>query len=77
MKEFVHRADKREQIQTIGPASPYVAKVKDIYRKILYLKSSDYEALIRMKDKLEQYIEINTGFKTMRIQFDFNPMNVF
>ena len=77
LKEFVHRADKRDQIQTIGPASPYVTKVKDIYRRVLYLKSGDYEALTQMKDKLEQYIEINTGFKTMRIQFDFNPMNVF
>ena len=77
LKEFAHRADKKGQIQTIGPASPYVAKVKDVYRRILYLKSSDYDALIQIKDKLEQYIEINTGFKSMRIQFDFNPMNVF
>ena len=77
LKEFAHRMDKRKQIQTIGPASPYVSKVKDVYRRILYLKSDDYNALIQIKDKLEQYIEINTGFKTMRIQFDFNPMNVF
>ena len=77
LKEFAHRADKKGQIHTIGPASPYVAKVKDVYRRILYLKSSDYDALIQIKDKLEQYIEINTGFKSMRIQFDFNPMNIF
>ena len=77
LKKFAHRMDKRKQIQTIGPASPYVSKVKDVYRRILYLKSDDYNALIQIKDKLEQYIEINTGFKTMRIQFDFNPMNVF
>jgi len=25
---------------------------------------------------MEQYIEINSGFQKMRIQFDFNPMNL-
>ena len=29
------------------------------------------------QDKLEQYIEVNAGFKKLRIQFDFNPMNIF
>ena len=66
-----------QQIAIIGPASPYVGKVNDVYRRVLYLKHADYEALTHMKDKLEQYIEINSGFAKLRIQFDFNPMNIF
>lgn len=61
----------------IGPASPYVAKVSDVYRRVLYLKGRDNRLLIEVKNRMEKYIEINKGFQTMRIQFDFNPMNVF
>lgn len=40
--------------------------------KFLYLKQESYEILIEMKDKMEQYIELNRGFAKMRIQFDFD-----
>lgn len=77
LKGFAQRFGVSGQITVIGPASPYVGKVNDVYRRILYLKSRKYDMLIKAKDKLEQYIEINTGFKDIRIQFDFNPMNLF
>ena len=77
LKEFARRVDKQHLLQIIGPTSPYVAKVKDVYRRVIYLKSRDYRFLIQTKDRLEQYIEINVGFQSMRIQFDFNPMNIF
>ena len=32
---------------------------------------------MRIKNGLEQYIEVNPGYRKMRIQFDFNPMHVF
>ncbi len=54
-----------------------MGKVNDVYRRVLYLKGADYKLLIEVKNRMEQYIEINEGFKTMRIQFDFNPMNIF
>ena len=60
----------------IGPAAPYVSKVNDQYRQIIYVKSEDYELLVRTKDLLEQYIDMNRGFDQLRIQFDFNPSNI-
>lgn len=77
LKDFANRVDKRGILQLIGPASPYVAKVSDVYRRVLYLKGPDYGLLVEVKNRMEKYIEINKGFQTMRIQFDFNPMNVF
>lgn len=77
LKDFAVRADKNNVLTVIGPASPFVGKVNDVYRKIIYLKSPKYDMLIKIKNLLEQYIEVNSGFKTLRIQFDFNPMNVF
>ena len=76
LKKYAEHVGKKE-VKVIGPASPYVGKLNDIYRRVIYLKHSDYELLIRMKDKLEQYIEVNAGFRNLRIQFDFNPMNLF
>ena len=67
----------RNKVHVIGPASPYVGKVNDVYRRVIYIKHPEYEMLTEMKDKLEQYIELNNGFKKLRIQFDFNPMNIF
>lgn len=77
LKKYAIRVMDEETCQVIGPASPYVGKVNDVYRKVLYLKSEEYQVLIRIKDHMERYIEINRGFANMRIQFDFNPMNVF
>ena len=64
-------------MEIIGPASPGIGKINDVYRKVLYLKSERYDTLVKIKNRLEQYIEVNSGFNTIRIQFDFNPMNVF
>lgn len=76
MKSYAERMN-RNQVRIIGPASPYVGKVNDVYRRVIYLKHARYEAMIDLKNKLEQYIEINSGFRKVRVQFDFNPMNVF
>lgn len=77
LKEYALRLPKKEKVEVIGPASPGIGKINDIYRKVLYLKAQRYDTLVKMKNRLEQYIEINDGFNTMRIQFDFNPMQVF
>jgi len=76
LKKYAERVNRSRAI-IIGPATPYVGKVNDVYRKIIYIKHGKYEVLTNMKDKLEEYIELNSGFQKLRIQFDFNPMNIF
>ena len=76
LKNYAERVN-RHRAGIIGPASPYVGRVNDVYRKVLYFKHARYDALTDVKDKLEQYIEVNSGFDKLRIQFDFNPMNIF
>ncbi len=77
LREFVVRIDRNRRLQIVGPASPYVAKVSDLYRRVLYLKGREGRLLVEVKNRMERYIEMNQGFQNMRIQFDFNPMNVF
>lgn len=76
LKTYAERVNK-SQVRIIGPTSPYVGKLNDVYRRVIYLKHKDYDALTSIKNKLEQYIEVNSGFAKLRIQFDFNPMNIF
>ena len=76
LKEYVLRIKGKAPLEVIGPAGPGVDKIKDIYRRVIYIKAPEYRTLIRVKDLMEQYIEINSGFAKLRIQFDFNPMNL-
>jgi len=76
IKTYAERVN-RNSVRIIGPTSPSVGKVNDVYRNVIYLKHAQYDVLIDLKDKLEKYIEINQGFKDMWIQFDFNPMRIF
>lgn len=64
------------KIQVIGPAEAAVARVNDIYRRVIYIKSEDYEALICAKEGIELLLAENTWRQTS-VQFDFNPMNGF
>lgn len=77
LKEFALRIAPKESANVIGPASPGIGKVQDVYRKVLYIKDPQYHVLVKIKNGLEQYVEINPGYRKMRIQFDFNPMNIF
>ena len=76
IKSYAERVNKNS-VCIIGPTSPHVGKVNDVYRKVIYLKHARYDVLIDMKDKLEKYIEINSGFQNVWIQFDFNPIKIF
>lgn len=69
--------DDSHQIQLIGPADATIAKVNDIYRKVIYMKTSDYAALISVKDGIEQAVKADTAMKNANISFDFNPMSGF
>ena len=64
-------------VAVIGPTEPAVAKINDIYRKILYLKCGNYDTLVEIKDSLEQYLEKEPFGNGIGIQFDFNPVHGF
>lgn len=64
-------------LSVIGPASASVAKVKDIYKKVIYFKHADYQELVKIKDVLERFVSTHREFANMVIQFDFNPMSGF
>ncbi len=77
LKAFAERIGKNQTLKVIGPSSPAVGKVNDMYRRVIYIKASRKRYLTVTKDRMEQYIEMNKGFDKVKIQFDLNPMNIF
>ena len=68
---------ERKPIQIVGPADATIARVNDVYRKVIYIKTKDYQNLVLLKDRLEYYIKDNRDFQNVSVQFDFNPMSGF
>lgn len=77
-KELVNQIDKmQERVFLIGPADATIARVNDIYKKVIYIKAGDYQSLVKIKDNLEVFVRENPKYKNTIVQFDFNPMNGF
>ncbi len=70
--EFARRASVRYQTAVLGPADEPVARINDVYRKVIYAKQTDGKKLTAFKNKMEQYIEMNEGYQKILIQFEMN-----
>ncbi len=69
--------NETERLQVIGPADASIAKINDIYKKVIYLKTKDYQNLVHIKDRLEEERKESRRYKDTVVQFDFNPMSGF
>ena len=70
LKKFVEALAKSGQVQILGPVDERVAKINDVYRKVIYVKHREQKILVMIKNKVEQYIEMNEGYHTVAIQYD-------
>lgn len=71
IKADIEKCIDKTKVMLIGPTDATIAKISDVYRKVLYLKSNDYEQLIQIKDRIQ------IQDKEITVQFDFNPMSGF
>ncbi len=55
-----------------GPAPAPVFKINDVYRMLIYIKSADYSALVKIKNNLTDYLS-GCSVSGTAVQFDFNP----
>ena len=70
LKKYLDVLAKKTQARVIGPADESVSKVADTYRKVIYVRHDLQEVLDQIKERTEQYIEINRGFDKITIQYD-------
>ncbi|MCR4716300.1 MAG: primosomal protein N' [Lachnospiraceae bacterium] len=75
LDEYIKDFTKLPKI--IGPAEAYVYKVKDIYRRVIYVKYADYQALIDIKNCVERLVWDGSLKGRVSTFFDFDPMVMF
>ncbi len=75
-KTLTDLAKENGELKVFGPARAGISKIRDVYRFTFYIKDSDYEKLVAVKDKLEDALSKRTDFAET-VFFDFDPMNVF
>lgn len=74
-KELARLAGQ-EQVVLIGPAAANISRISDIYRFAIYVKHKDYDKLVAVKDRIEQYMNTIEN-RQETVQFDFDPVNAF
>ena len=76
LADMIRQLYAKERIAIIGPAAASIGKINDVYRNVFYIKHTEYDTLVRIKDRMEQEIE-RKGWNTDTVQFDFNPMSAY
>lgn len=73
-----HEAEKQpwSGMQVIGPAEATIGKINDLYRHVFYVRHADYQILVEVKDRLEQFCK-EQELKNQTVQYDFDPMNTY
>lgn len=65
-----------KRLSVIGPAEPAIERIRDLHRRVLYIKHEDYSVLVGIKDMLEGELSAE-GDGGMSVFFDFNPVNAY
>lgn len=69
-------AEASTEAFVIGPAKASIGKINDVYRFMVYCKSSDENTLIRIRDLMEQFTACMES-KREAVQFDLDPVNSY
>lgn len=77
MKQFIKKHEMEDPITLLGPTDANLKKANDIYRKVLYIKHTDYQVLVAVKNYLEGFVQFSEQFRGTSVQFDFNPMSTY
>ena len=70
LKKFLDLLENKTGIQVIGPGDETIARIQDVYRKVLYIRHPNENRLTMVKEKVEQYIEMNEGYQKIHIQYE-------
>lgn len=79
IEKMIEQSQQKEEhpVQILNPGQASLAKLRDIYRQVLYLKDKDPERLLDLKRRLEPVLEKHPLFAGISIQFDFDPISSY
>ncbi len=67
---------KEHSVLVTGPCDATIARVNDRYRRVLYAKHAEYEGLIQIKNKAEDYLN-RPDCAGITVSFDMDPMHSY
>lgn len=70
-------SESDRSVHIIGPTAPVIGKIKDMYRRIFYIKTTDIEKMKDIKNQMENYSESMRASDHIRIFYDLNPLNIY
>ncbi len=62
-------------VKILNPGKAALAKLKDTYRQVIYLKHRDEETLLDLKERLQPVLDTHPLFAGVNVQFDFDPVH--
>lgn len=73
LADLIRRTDP--EIVIMGPEDAYIGKLKDVYRRVIYLRADDYDRLVRIKDAIDKFLLEQKQYRNTSTWFDFDPIN--
>ena len=77
IKKYTQDEEYSEGTEVIGPANAFVAKGKDAYRKVVYVKCQKQKPLIYLKNQIEAVSRENRCFQRVYLQYDMDPVSMY
>ena len=69
----IRQADS--DIIIMGPEDAYIGKLKDVYRRVIYVKADEYDRLVRVKDEIDKFLLEQKQYRSTTTWFDFDPIS--
>ncbi len=63
-----------KSVQLFGPSHAIISRINDVHRRVLYIKSMQYNTLQMLQSAGQIYFDAMYKNKDIQITFDFNPM---
>lgn len=63
---------EEQGIVILGPCDAPIVKLRDWYRRVMYIKSGDYGLLCRVRNRLEAWLPMQEEYKDCMVTFDMN-----
>jgi primosomal protein N' (replication factor Y) len=63
------------EIIIMGPEDAYIGKLKDIYRRVIYVKADEYDRLVSVKDEIDKFLLEQKQYRGTSTWFDFDPIS--
>lgn len=71
-------SDSRNDTSCIGPAEAVIYRINEIYRKVIYVKSKDYNVLVNIAGLCDRVMtEQGVEEDQAEVQYDFNPIRIY